>query len=59
MLIGVVLFLLLWEGKARYLLFLVPVINIAAVLGFCSMQDWLTRQHWGRKGKDRRSRSAQ
>jgi len=59
MLIGVVLFLLLWEGKARYLLFLVPVINIAAVLGFCSMQDWLTRQHWGRKGKDSRSRSAQ
>lgn len=48
MLIGVVLFLLAWEGKARYLLFLIPVINIAAASGFCGMQEgcrrlWATR----------------
>ena len=36
MLIGVVLFLLLWEGKARYLLFLVPVINIAVYWAFAA-----------------------
>lgn len=43
MLIGVVLFLLVWEGKARYLLFLVPVINIASVSGFCSIQRCFMR----------------
>lgn len=55
MLIGVVLFLLLWEGKARYLLFLVPVINIAAVMGFCSLQDCLIhryRRHQGKAGRN-------
>ena len=57
MLIGVVLFLLLWEGKARYLLFLVPVINIAAVLSFCNMQDCLMRRYQGRKGKSGRNQS--
>ena len=39
MLIGVVLFLLVWEGKARYLLFLIPVINIAAAAGFSCVQE--------------------
>lgn len=39
MLIGVVLFLLVWEGKARYLLFLIPVINIAAASGFSCVQE--------------------
>lgn len=43
LLIGTVLFLLVWEGKARYLVFLIPVINAAAAAGFCSMQEGLDR----------------
>lgn len=43
LLIGTVLFLLVWEGKARYLVFLIPVINAAAAAGFCSMQEGLRR----------------
>lgn len=39
MVIGIVLFLLAWEGKARYLVFLIPIINAAAAAGFCSLQD--------------------
>lgn len=38
MVIGVLMFLLLWEGKARYLLFLLPVLNLAAAEGFCCLQ---------------------
>lgn len=39
MAIGVLLFLLLWEGKSRYLLFLLPVLNLAAAEGFCRLQQ--------------------
>ncbi len=51
MLIGVVLFLLVWEGKARYLLFLVPVINIASVSGFCSIQRCFMRLPGLKRGR--------
>lgn len=58
MLIGVVLFLLVWEGKARYLLFLVPVINIASVSGFCSIQRCSMRLPGLKRGRRHGAKTA-
>ena len=49
--VGIILFLLLWETRSRYLVNYVPIFIINAYIGLFALSNYITQKKEGRQKK--------